>query len=107
MTAHDRNDQTNIVLAARCSLSHIHTAAASEDWETWCNHSQTDVASARNFVVSSAQLALEGAADALGRSVVSLSSMTTLPPAGLRSHRNGEEAAAHRADMRRAKSALH
>jgi DNA-binding transcriptional LysR family regulator len=47
----------------------IHTAAASEDWETWCNHSQTDTSSARKFVVSSAQLALEAAADGLGLAI--------------------------------------
>jgi DNA-binding transcriptional LysR family regulator len=47
----------------------IHTAAASEDWETWCNHSQTDASSARKFVVSSAQLALESAADGLGLAI--------------------------------------
>jgi DNA-binding transcriptional LysR family regulator len=47
----------------------IHTAAASEDWETWCNHSQTDIGSARKFVVSSAQLALEAAADGLGLAI--------------------------------------
>jgi DNA-binding transcriptional LysR family regulator len=44
----------------------IHTAAASEDWETWCNHSQTDTSAARKLIVSSAQLALEAAADGLG-----------------------------------------
>ena len=44
----------------------IHTAAASEDWETWCNHSQTDTSSSRKLVVSSAELALKGAADGLG-----------------------------------------
>jgi len=47
----------------------IHTAAASEDWETWCNHSQTDVSSARKLVVSSAQLALEAAIDGLGLAI--------------------------------------
>jgi LysR family transcriptional regulator, glycine cleavage system transcriptional activator len=47
----------------------IHTAAASEDWETWCNHSQTDTSSARKFVVSSGQLALEAAADGLGLAI--------------------------------------
>jgi LysR family transcriptional regulator, glycine cleavage system transcriptional activator len=47
----------------------IHTAAASEDWETWCNHSQTDASSARKLVVSSAQLALEAAADGLGLAI--------------------------------------
>ena len=40
-----------------------------EDWETWCNHSQTDTSSARKFVVSSAQLALEAAADGLGLAI--------------------------------------
>jgi DNA-binding transcriptional LysR family regulator len=47
----------------------IHTSAASEDWETWCNHSQTETAAARKFVVSSAQLALEAAADGLGLAI--------------------------------------
>jgi DNA-binding transcriptional LysR family regulator len=44
----------------------IHTAAASEDWETWCNHSQTDTSSARKLIVCSAQMALKAAADGLG-----------------------------------------
>jgi DNA-binding transcriptional LysR family regulator len=44
----------------------IHTAAASEDWETWSDHSQTDTSSARKLVVSSAELALQAAADGLG-----------------------------------------
>jgi LysR family transcriptional regulator, glycine cleavage system transcriptional activator len=44
----------------------IHTAAASEDWETWYLHSQIDTSSARKLVVSSGQLALEAAADGLG-----------------------------------------
>jgi LysR family transcriptional regulator, glycine cleavage system transcriptional activator len=44
----------------------IHTAAASEDWETWCHHSQIDTSSARKLVVSSGQLALEAAVDGLG-----------------------------------------
>lgn len=44
----------------------VHTAAASEDWETWCNHTQTNVSSSRKLVVSNAQLALEAAAEGLG-----------------------------------------
>ena len=44
----------------------IHTSAASEDWETWCNHSRTDVSSARELTVSSAQVAHQAARDGLG-----------------------------------------
>jgi LysR family transcriptional regulator, glycine cleavage system transcriptional activator len=47
----------------------IHAAAASEDWETWCNHSRTDTSSARKLVVSSEQLALQAAADGLGLAI--------------------------------------
>ena len=47
----------------------IHTAAASEDWETWCSRSQTDTSSARKFVVSSGQLALEAAVDGVGLAI--------------------------------------
>ncbi|HET8918627.1 MAG TPA: LysR substrate-binding domain-containing protein [Xanthobacteraceae bacterium] len=44
----------------------IHTSAASEDWATWCNRTQTDTSSARKLVVSSAQVAFEAASDGLG-----------------------------------------
>jgi LysR family transcriptional regulator, glycine cleavage system transcriptional activator len=44
----------------------IHTSAASEDWATWCNCTQTDTSSARKLVVSSAQVAFEAASDGLG-----------------------------------------
>jgi LysR family glycine cleavage system transcriptional activator len=47
----------------------IHTAAASEDWETWCSHSRTNVSSARKLVVGSTQLALEAAAAGLGLAI--------------------------------------
>jgi LysR family glycine cleavage system transcriptional activator len=47
----------------------IHTAAASEDWETWCNHSRIDTSSAHKFVVSSGQLALEAAAGGVGLAI--------------------------------------
>jgi DNA-binding transcriptional LysR family regulator len=47
----------------------VHTAAASEDWETWCSHSKTDTSSARKFVVSSGQLALEAAVDGVGLAI--------------------------------------
>jgi LysR family transcriptional regulator, glycine cleavage system transcriptional activator len=46
-----------------------HPHGGGEDWETWCNHSQTDASSARKFVVSSAQLALEAAVDGLGLAI--------------------------------------
>jgi LysR family glycine cleavage system transcriptional activator len=44
----------------------IHTSAASEDWETWCNHSRTDISVARSLVVSSAQVAFQAASNGLG-----------------------------------------
>jgi DNA-binding transcriptional LysR family regulator len=44
----------------------IHTSSAAEDWETWCNQSQTDISSARKLVLGTAQLALEAAAGGLG-----------------------------------------
>jgi LysR family transcriptional regulator, glycine cleavage system transcriptional activator len=44
----------------------IHTSAASDDWETWCKHSQTDISSARDLIVSSAQVAFQAASDGLG-----------------------------------------
>ncbi|HET8920142.1 MAG TPA: LysR substrate-binding domain-containing protein [Xanthobacteraceae bacterium] len=47
----------------------IHTAAASEDWETWCNHSRIDTSSAHKFVVSSGQLALEAAVGGVGLAI--------------------------------------
>ncbi len=47
----------------------IHIAIASEDWETWSNHSRTDISSARKFVVSNGQLAFEAAAGGLGLAI--------------------------------------
>jgi DNA-binding transcriptional LysR family regulator len=47
----------------------IHTAVASEDWETWCNHSQTDISSASKLVVNNGQLAFEAAAGGLGLAI--------------------------------------
>ena len=44
----------------------IHTATVAEDWETWCNQSQTDISVARKLVLGSAQLSLEAAAGGLG-----------------------------------------
>jgi DNA-binding transcriptional LysR family regulator len=67
---------------SRATLIHISTA--SEDWQTWCGHSQTDISPARKVIVSSARFALEAAADGAGLAIGRLrSSMTTLPPAGL------------------------
>jgi LysR substrate binding domain len=44
----------------------IHTSSANEDWETWCNQSQTDISAARKLVLGTAQLSLEAAAGGLG-----------------------------------------
>jgi DNA-binding transcriptional LysR family regulator len=44
----------------------IHTSAASDDWETWCNQSQIDISSSRGLIVSSAQVAFQAARDGLG-----------------------------------------
>jgi LysR family glycine cleavage system transcriptional activator len=49
---------------SRATLIQIPSSA--EDWETWCNHSRTDVSAARKIIVSGVQLALEAAADGLG-----------------------------------------
>jgi len=47
----------------------IHTSAASDDWETWCNQSQIDISSSRGLIVSSAQVAFQAARDGLGVAV--------------------------------------
>jgi DNA-binding transcriptional LysR family regulator len=52
---------------SRATLIHISTA--SEDWQTWCGHSRTDISFARKVIVSSAQLALEAAADGAGLAI--------------------------------------
>ena len=44
----------------------IHTSSVGEDWETWCNQSQTDISESRKLVLGSAQLSLEAAAGGLG-----------------------------------------
>jgi DNA-binding transcriptional LysR family regulator len=44
----------------------IHTLSANEDWQTWCNHSRTDISCARELTVSSAQVAFQAARDGLG-----------------------------------------
>jgi len=44
----------------------IHTSSVAEDWETWCNQSQTDISAARKLVLGTAQLSLEAAAGGLG-----------------------------------------
>jgi DNA-binding transcriptional LysR family regulator len=51
---------------SRATLIQIQTLTSAEDWETWCNHSQTDTSSARKLVVGSGQLALEAAIAGLG-----------------------------------------
>jgi hypothetical protein len=38
---------------SRATLIQIQTLTSAEDWETWCNHSQTDTSSARKLVVGS------------------------------------------------------
>jgi LysR family transcriptional regulator, glycine cleavage system transcriptional activator len=47
----------------------IHTVPASEDWETWCNHSRIDTSSARKLLVGNAQLAMEAVLDGLGLAI--------------------------------------
>ena len=47
----------------------VHTTAAIEDWQMWCNQSRIDVWSTRKLVVSNGQLALEAAASGLGLAV--------------------------------------
>jgi DNA-binding transcriptional LysR family regulator len=47
----------------------IHTAIASEDWETWANASGVDITSARKLVVSMGEWALESAIGGLGLAI--------------------------------------
>jgi LysR family glycine cleavage system transcriptional activator len=47
----------------------VHTVAASDDWQMWCNGSQTDVSAARKLMVGNGQLALEAAASGLGLAI--------------------------------------
>ncbi|HET8918628.1 MAG TPA: LysR substrate-binding domain-containing protein [Xanthobacteraceae bacterium] len=47
----------------------IHNVSVSDDWETWCNHSRTDTASARRLVVSTCQVAFQAAIDGLGLAI--------------------------------------
>jgi LysR family transcriptional regulator, glycine cleavage system transcriptional activator len=47
----------------------IHTAIASEDWETWAGASRLDIASARKLVVSMGESALESAIGGLGLAI--------------------------------------
>ena len=51
---------------SRATLIQIQTVTSAEDWETWSNHSQTDMSSARKLLVGSGQLALEAAIVGLG-----------------------------------------
>ena len=47
----------------------VHTVAASDDWQMWCNASRIDVSTARKLMVSNGQLALEAAASGLGLAI--------------------------------------
>ena len=47
----------------------IHDVAVAEDWETWCNHTRTDISLARKLVVSSGRFALQAATEGLGLAV--------------------------------------
>jgi LysR family transcriptional regulator, glycine cleavage system transcriptional activator len=47
----------------------IHTSPANDDWETWCDITQTDTSAARNLVVSTAQVAFEAAVDGLSLAI--------------------------------------
>jgi LysR family glycine cleavage system transcriptional activator len=47
----------------------IHDVNVAEDWETWCNHTRTDISAARKLVVSTGRFALQAATDGLGLAI--------------------------------------
>jgi DNA-binding transcriptional LysR family regulator len=55
---------------ARATL--IHLTSVDDDWETWCNHTQSDTSSARKFIVNSSELARQAALDGLGIAIACL-----------------------------------